>query len=71
MKSREKTLAELFNENYINIIENSSGIKLNSEGDSSTPTRDKYNLKEIIQKYKTHSSVLNIKNNCPNIENSY
>ena len=37
LKSNEKELVELFNQNYINIVENSSGKKRSSLGDCLNP----------------------------------
>ena len=59
--SNEKEIVELFNQNYINIVENSSGKKLSSLGDSSNASRDELAVKEIISVYSNHPSIQKIK----------
>ena len=70
----EKTLADTFNEHYINIVENSSGQKPSSLGDSSNPLHDKETVEKIIETYKSHPSVIAIKSSikhdtCDNVFN--
>ena len=57
----EKTLADTFNEHYINIVEKSSGQKPTSLGDSSNPLHDKETEEKIIETYSNHPSVIAIK----------
>ena len=38
--SNEKKIMEIFNQNYINVVENSSGKKLSSLGDSLNGSQD-------------------------------
>ena len=57
----EKTLADTFNEHYINIVEKSSGQKPSSLGDSSNPLHDKETVEKIIETYSNHPSVIAIK----------
>ena len=59
----EKVLVELFNENYINIVEISSGNKPpfleNCEDNDNDNCED--NVDKIISKYSSHPSVQKIK----------
>ena len=50
----EKTLADTFNEHYINIVVKSSGQKPSSLGDSSNPLHDKEAVEKIIETYSNH-----------------
>ena len=58
----EKQLVELFNDHYINIVQKTANKKISSLGDSSNPELDEITVAEIIEKYKSHPSVLAIKN---------
>ena len=55
---------ELFNEHYINIVEESSGKKPLSLGNSSDASQDEMTVKEIISVYSNHPSTRKIKNLC-------
>ena len=57
----EKVLVELFNENYINIVEISSGKKPSSLGNCEDSAQDDATVYKIISKYSSHSSVQKIK----------
>ena len=57
----EKVLVELFNENYINIVEISSGDKPSSLGNYEDGAEDDATVDEIISKYSAHTSVQKIK----------
>ena len=57
----EKVLVELFNENYINIVEISSGNKPSSLGNCEDSAQDDATIYKIISKYSSHSSVQKIK----------
>jgi len=59
--TNESKLVELFNDHYINIVQNTSGKKTLSLGDPSNPERDRNTVREIIMKYKNHPSILAIK----------
>ena len=59
--SNEKELVELFNQNYINIVENSSGKKPSSLGDCLNASQDELTVKEIISVYSNHPSIQKIK----------
>ena len=57
----EKVLVELFNENYINIVEISSGKKPSSLGNCEDITQDDATVDKFISKYSSHLSVQKIK----------
>ena len=59
--SNEKEIVELFNQNDINIVENSSGKRPSSLGDCLNASQDELNVKEIISVYSNHPSSQNIK----------
>ena len=53
----EKVLVERFNENYINIVEISSGNKPSSLGNCEDSTQDDATVDQIISKYSSHPKV--------------
>ena len=57
----EKVLVEMFNENYINIVEISSGNKQSSLGNCENSAQDVVTVDKIISKYSSHPSVQKIK----------
>ena len=57
----ETVLVELFNENYINIVEISSGNKPSSLGNCEDSAQDDATVDKIISKYSSHPSVQKIK----------
>ena len=57
----EKVLVERFNENYINIVEISSGKKTSSLGNCEDSAQDDVNVDKIISQYSSHPSVQKIK----------
>ena len=59
--SNEKELVELFNENYINIVKNTSGTKPSSLGNCSNKSCDEMTVKEIISVYSSHPNIKRIK----------
>ena len=59
--SNEKELVELFNENYINIVENISGAKPSSLVNCPNKSCDEMTVKEIISVYSSHPSIKRIK----------
>ena len=59
--SNEKELVELYNENYINIVENTSGTKPSSLGNCSNKSCDEMIVKEVISVYSSHPSIKRIK----------
>ena len=58
-------LVELFNENYINIAEISSGNKPSSLGNYEDNAQDDATVDKIISKYSAHLSVQKIKREFP------
>ena len=61
MVTDDRTLGKTFNEHYINTVERSSGLKPEKmEFDNSLNTRRNI-LHSIIDRYKNHPSILNIK----------
>ena len=60
----KQELVELFNEHYINIVENSPGKKPLSLGNPSDVSQDEMAVKEIISVYSNHPSIRKIKNSC-------
>ena len=61
LRSNEKELMELFNQNYINIVENSAGKKPSSLRDCINASQEKITIKETISVYSNHPSIKNIK----------
>ena len=57
----EKMLVERFNENYINIVEISSGINPSSIGSCEDSAQDDTTVDKIISKHISHPSVQKIK----------
>ena len=53
---------EIFNTNYINIVENSSGFSPSTSENPNNPLEDSNIFKNIIQGYENHSSIINIRN---------
>ena len=61
LRSNEKELMELFNQNYINIVENSAGKKPSSLRDCINASQEEITIKETISVYSNHPSIKNIK----------
>ena len=57
----EKVLVELLNENYISIVEISSGNKPPSLGNCEDSAQDDATVDKIISQYSSHASVQKIK----------
>ena len=57
----DKTLVELFNNHYINIVEKTSGLAPNCIGNPENANLDKSTILDIINKYKDHPSINKIK----------
>ena len=57
----EKVLVALFNENYISIVEISSGKKPLSLGNCEDSAQDDATVDKIISKYSSHPRIKNIK----------
>ena len=56
-------MVELFNDHYINIVKNSSGVSPVILGNPSNPKYDVQTVNEIIKTYKDHPSIIKIKEN--------
>ena len=65
MITDDKRLAKLFNEHYINITEQSSGLKPEKTVCHIEDFDKKMVLHNIIRKYENHSSITKIKNSMP------
>ena len=59
--SNKKDLVELFNQNYINIVENSSAKTPSSLADCLDASQNELTLKEIISVYSDYRSIQKIK----------
>ena len=57
----EKILAEMSNEQYINITEKTSGIAPKNLGNPLDPKLDEKTIREIIENYQNHPSIIKIK----------
>ena len=57
----DKILVELFNNHYINIMEKTSGLAPNCNGNLENPNLDKSTVFDIINKYKDHLRITKIK----------
>ena len=57
----KKETVELFNQNYINIAENSPGKKPSSLGDCLNASQDELTVTEIISLYSNHPTIQKIK----------
>ena len=65
--TEETKLVESFNNHYINIVEQSSGLKPTALGQKGLS--DKAGICRIIESYKNHSSIKQISNNLKVLEN--
>ena len=54
------SLCQLFNDHYINIVQNSSGRKPTNVADTTALVDDRDIVKLILETYKTHPSILAI-----------
>ena len=59
----DQDLSELFNEYYVNIVENTSGKKPCGVADTTDIDDDRHAVRLILEKYKNHPSVLAIVQN--------
>ena len=57
----EKILVEMFNKHYINIVEKTSGIAPKNLGNLLDPKHDEKTIRETIENYRNHPSIINIK----------
>ena len=63
----EKVLVEIFNRNYINIMEKTSGIILKQIGNPSNPNLDAKTVNKIIKSYENHPRITKINENIKEI----
>ena len=56
--SNEKELVEIFNNYYINTVENTTGTKPIAMGDPSNPNMDTTTVHEIIEFHKDHPIIV-------------
>ena len=59
--SNKKELVELFNQNHINIVGNSTGKKPSSLGDCLNASQDELTVKKVISVYSNHPSIWKIR----------
>jgi len=64
--SDEKDLAEIFNNHYVNIVENTVGAKPSPMGNPEDAMADESTVKSIIEHYKSNPIILKIKENSLN-----
>ena len=57
----ESVLVEMFNNQYTNIVEKTSGIATEGLGDSFLPENDEETVNKILKHYENHPSVSKIK----------
>ena len=57
----EKIVMEMFNKHYINIVEKTSRIAPKNLGNSLDLKPDKKSIREIIENYRNHPSIIKIK----------
>ena len=51
----------MFNKHYINTVENTSEIAPKNLGNSLDPKLDEKTIREIIESYRNHPSIIKIK----------
>ena len=66
-----QNLATIFNDHYINIVEESSGTKPCSISDEFISLGDRASVTIILDKYKNHSSVKAITRNIDSTQSSF
>ena len=59
--SNNLKLAEIFNTYFRNIVEKLSGILLSVTGNPNNPLKDSNSVKNIIEQYENHPSIITIK----------
>jgi len=65
--SDEEVLVDIFNDHYINIVENTLGKKPKCLGEPNDPGKDRETVKLIIEKYKDNPIIKKIKENSQDI----
>ena len=58
---KKKILVEMVNKRYINIVEKTKGIAPKNLGNPSHPQLDEKTIREIIEKYRKHFSIIKTK----------
>ena len=53
---------EIFNTNYVSIVEKSSDFPPSTTENPNNPLEDSNTFKNIIEGYKNHPSIINVKN---------
>ena len=61
-KENKGKLTVIFSTHHINIVESSSGIPFSTTENSNNPLEDPNTVKNIIEKYKNHPSIIDIRN---------
>ena len=69
--NEDKDIAETFNEHYVNIVENTTGIAPNTISENTSHDQDKTNVDQIIKIYNNHPSIKKIRENLPENENKF
>ena len=67
--NKEVKLPEMFNSHYINIVENMTGIPPDINPLYDLQENDVYCVKQIIKKFESHPSIVEIKKNINIVEN--
>ena len=67
LATKETILVERFNNHYVDIAEQSSGLKLAALGEEGRS--DKSEICSIIESYKNHSNIKQISNSLKLLEN--
>ena len=57
----EEILVEMFNHDYVNIVENSTGVAPSELGTPSDPNLDSKTVEEILKHYENYPSIKEIK----------
>ena len=65
--SDEKELVEIFNNHYVNIVENATGAQPSALGDPSNPDKDEETVRHILEAYKDNPIIIKIKEKCEGI----
>ena len=64
----DKEIAEIFNDHYINIVENATGTAPSTVSNNTSQDQDRTNVNQIIENYKNHPSIEKIRENVPENE---
>ena len=61
--SDEKELVEIFNNHYVNIVQNATGVQPKVMGDPSNPEKDEETVNHILEAFKDNPIIIKIKEN--------